>query len=283
MKNIHSDNSLIVVVTYNPNDTISRLLDSLTAISNKVIVVDNGSANKSVIEATCKSRGCKFLGCDNNNGIAGAINKGIRLGLSSEIDWIITFDQDSLPPINLLDYYNVVIAKESNVGLVGLSYDYTVSQGRIHEKVRYKKTYDQITSGLLHNAKMWKDIGGYNEQYFIDCVDFEYSLRVASNGYDTFTIGNKVLQHSLGSPKTKRIFGVNVTSMNHNAFRHYYIVRNHIFLAKQYFKRFPFFILIKFYHLNNRLIKMLLIDDDRMNKLRQSWRGWMDGVKTGVS
>ncbi len=145
--------------------------------------------------------------------------------------------------------------------------------------IKYNYSHDQITSGLLHNVDMVKKIGGYESDYFIDCVDFEYSLRAAKHGYNTFTMENKIMTHSLGNPKVVNILGFPVITMNHNAFRQYYIVRNHIWLARKYMKSFPCFILSKFYHLIVRIAKTILFDDDRKSKVNKIACGFIDGFK----
>lgn len=270
----------IIIVTFNPDNSILKLLNSCLLLSSQIIVVDNGSKNSDIIkkEINQASDNIQFIPLEKNYGIGYAINRGIREIDFSSKKWVITFDQDSLPPHDLLRYYDYVVTNENNIGLIGLNYSYYANIESSNKKIIYKKSLDQITSGLMHNTEIFKNVGLYNEKMFIDCVDFEYTLRVNKAGYNTITIENEVLNHKLGNLKTIKFLGLNVSSMNHNSFRQYYIVRNHIWLTKEYFKDYPIYIINKLYHLIIRLIKTILIDDDKNKKISRIFMGIKDGV-----
>lgn len=270
----------IIIVTFNPDNSILKLLNSCLLLSSQIIVVDNGSKNIDIIkkEINQASDNIQFIPLEKNYGIGYAINRGIREIDFSSKKWVITFDQDSLPPHDLLRYYDYVVTNENNIGLIGLNYSYYANIESSNKKIIYKKSLDQITSGLMHNTEIFKNVGLYNEKMFIDCVDFEYTLRVNKAGYNTITIENEVLNHKLGNLKTIKFLGLNVSSMNHNSFRQYYIVRNHIWLTKEYFKDYPIYIINKLYHLIIRLIKTILIDDDKNKKISRIFMGIKDGV-----
>lgn len=273
------ENLGIVIVTYNP-ESIQELLNRCTRFTENIIVVDNDSNNKDLIKRQCSLFSCAYIHLKRNMGIAKAINEGVKYLLGKGISWMVTFDQDSIPPKELIDYYNQVIICEDNIGLIGVGYDYHVENLPKASDIKWKKSHDQITSGLLHNMNMWQKIGGYKEEYFIDCVDFEYSLRADSYGYNTFTIQNKIMTHSLGNPKTVKILWIKISTMNHSSFRQYYIVRNHFWLAKNYSKKYPWYIISKFYHLSIRLIKTILFDDNRKKKTYRIYEGFIDGLKS---
>lgn len=271
------ENLGIVIVAYNPI-SLYELLSRCLGFTDNIIVVDNNSDNKELIEKQCNHFSIAYLCLKKNLGIATAINEGVKCLWDKGIQWLVTFDQDSLPPEELIDYYNVVISNEHNIGLIGIGYDYHIEKLPNVSDIRWRKSHDQITSGLLHNMEMWQRIGGYKEDYFIDCVDFEYSLRASLFGFNTFTIENKIMTHSLGNPKTVTLLGTKIITMNHSSFRQYYIVRNHFWLAKEYFRKYPLYIVAKFYHLLIRLLKTVLFDDDRKEKICQICRGIQDGI-----
>lgn len=268
----------IIIVTYNPN-LLDELFCQCKKFTDYVVVVDNNSSNLNYILQLCYQYSFKCIPLEENKGIAEAINKGLVYILNLGVDWIITFDQDSLPPDSLLQYYNEIIIKEDNIGLIGVGFDYIVNDLPNVSSLKYSHSHDQITSGLLHNANMIREIGGYESKYFIDCVDFEYSLRAAKYGYNTFSMIDKIMTHSLGCPKIVKVLGVPFVTMNHNAFRQYYIVRNHIWLARSYMRLYPGFIISKFYHLLVRLTKTILFDDDRKSKIKRIIAGLKDGLK----
>lgn len=280
MELINKYNSAIVIVTYNSGDNLLKLLKKCKFFSRYIIVVDNGSINALEIKEICNKYGVILHLTRENRGIGYGLNFGINKFINEKsLRWIITFDQDSLPPDNLLDYYNDIIRKEDNIGLIGVGYDYNIKELPKVPGIKYKYSHDQITSGLLHNVDMIRKIGDYESKYFIDCVDFEYSLRAAKYGYNTFSMIDKIMTHSLGCPKIVKVLGVPFVTMNHNAFRQYYIVRNHIWLARSYMRLYPGFIISKFYHLFVRLTKTILFDDDRKSKIKRIMAGLKDGIK----
>jgi rhamnosyltransferase len=81
--------------------------------------------------------------------------------------------------------------------------------------------------------EIYTAIGGYNEEYFIDCVDFDFSLRVRRAGYKILKDPAALLFHELGEknnlPKLyKRYYAL------HSPLRRYYMSRNFLYLAQKY-------------------------------------------------
>lgn len=282
MTEIGYDNLAIIIVTYNPEANLKMLLQKCNNVAGQVIVVDNNSSNSEWIKTLTVETDSSYIANSQNLGIGKAINKALAQIDRSKKNWVITFDQDSLPPDNLLEAYNYVLKYEDNVGLMGVNFNPHLNDNDCHI-YHYHESLDQITSGLLHNVDIFNRAGLYNENLFIDCVDFELSLRVKKNGFKTIMVDDCFLHHTIGSPKTITLGKFQISSMNHSAFRQYFIVRNHIWLAKKYFKFFPSYIINKFYHLFIRLTKTVLIDDDKKSKIKQIHRGICDGFKSNMN
>ena len=89
-----------------------------------------------------------------------------------------------------------------------------------------------ITSGSILNLSLTDKVGVFNEGFFIDFVDTEFSYRIIQNGYINLLFSNIVLNHSLGTlvdgrslvslKKSKRII--------HSPIRVFYIIRNGLYL-----------------------------------------------------
>lgn len=281
MTKVSYNNLAVIIVTYNPEANLKTLLQKCCVIASQVIIVDNNSTNSDWIKTLAVGFDSLFIGNSENLGIGKAINKALIYIDRSQKQWVLTFDQDSFPPDDLLVAYNYVLKNENNVGVMGINFNPQLNGNKSHT-YHYHESLDQITSGLLHNVDIFDKIGEYNENLFIDCVDFEFSLRVKRNGFKTIMIEDCFLKHTIGNPKTVKLGKIKISSMNHSAFRQYFIVRNHIWLAKKYFKFFPFYILNKYYHLFIRLAKTVLIDDDRKSKIREIYRGICDGFKSNM-
>jgi len=107
----------VVVVTKEPDlARLARLVERLVAPSalswQSVWVVDNNSANQREVERCCDEQGVALLALSDNRGIAGAINHVLATQRLAGVEWLVTFDQDSLPPA---DYALAMQATIDNV------------------------------------------------------------------------------------------------------------------------------------------------------------------------
>ena len=212
METITKENLCIIIITYNPTDNNYVNL-SKWALDNcdNVIVVDNGSQGQTKIAQNLPD-GVNIIKLQKNHGISGAVNMALSKIREGSYRYILTFDQDSFPPKDLLNAYNYVLRREINVGLLGVNF-YPPKINSSSMELVYRHSLDQITSGLLHNVEIFKSVGLYNEKLFIDCVDFEYTLRVKSAGYDTFMIDNISLTHTIGNPKIVKLGFLTIQSI----------------------------------------------------------------------
>jgi rhamnosyltransferase len=267
-------NTCIVVVTYNPDLGFSDNLMRHLAIVDKVIIIDNNSTDVD-INIFLKNEYIKnihLINSKKNNGIAWALNKGIIEAINMGYKWIVTFDQDSFPNINLLEYYSSVLKSEKNIGLLGTQF--SVNEEKITE-INWKKSLTLITSGTLHPIEIFDTVGFYNEKLFIDSVDFDFALRVKLSGYDVVRIEIPLIIHKLGNPVRK--YGLE--SSNHNLIRRYYYSRNHFFLTKTYFKKFPIWIIKKNYFFIKSILLLIIVEDKVSKKLKNILKGLSDGYK----
>lgn len=278
---VGKENTCIVIVTYNPDDSFLESVRFYKQLVDHIVIVDNGSDKESFLFSSfAEDDNSELISSENNNGIGWALNAGIKKALNYNPDWIITFDQDSLPMPEILDYYNQVIQEQPMQDKIGLiSGKFAENPLAVTGGVTWKHSSTLITSGTLHNVKVFEDIGWYNEEMFIDGVDFEFTLRVQKKGYYTILILNEILKHRLGTPKIKKILGCTIESSNHNPLRRYYMARNHVYISRRFFFSFPYWILKKNYFFGIAIVKILLVDDQSGEKLKQIWNGIKDGLR----
>lgn len=274
------NNLLIVIVTYNPDDSFLLLVAEALKMATKVVIVDNGSSNIELIEKKLpQEKSLLLYKSQRNRGIGWGLNQGIRLGRFEGVKWILTFDQDSFPCENYLDYYNYVINRENKrIGLISANYATNLPDFYGNMKITYHSDLSLITSGMLHNIEVFNEIGFYNEKMFIDYVDFEYVLRANLKGFATYKIENIILSHHLGIPLFRKLGFWTIYSTNHSPIRRYYKARNHIFVTKQYIRNFPCFIIKKNIYFIITIFQILLVDTEKNDKLKMIIRGIKDGL-----
>ena len=66
--------------------------------------------------------------------------------------------------------------------------------------------------------------------FVIDCVDFDYCLKLVRNGYEIHQVNKIVLHHEIGKKVKKKFVGKNYFCDKHNYIRSFYIVRNRNFI-----------------------------------------------------
>lgn len=279
MSLVKYDNTAIIIVTYNPQEDFSSVLRRASAIVTNVIIVDNCSTNIEYLQNLLTTTDVQLICNDKNYGIAYALNQGLKQAITLSLEWAITLDQDSLPDFNILESYNDIIREMDNflypIGLVGISY----KENKLNNNTTAITKKTLITSGLLHKIDILSKVGFYREDYFIDYVDFEFSLRCNKLGFKTILINKKLLEHHLGTPKEKKLGGFSIHSTNHNPTRRYYMSRNFILTCRLYWRDFPIELLKKFYHFSQSTCKMMIVDDNRKSKIKSVIKGIHDGLK----
>lgn len=261
-----------VLILYNPNETI--LDNVLTYIKplNRLWVIDNSEIKyPDLIERLLQidSR-IIYIQNFNRNGIAGALNLGIRSAIKNNTQWVLTMDQDSCFVANHIENFIAT--------LYTLNHEKTAIISPCHQLFKEIKVIKEdfssidscMTSGSLVNIEIFKRIGHFREEFFIDYVDLEYCLRARYRGYEIIKINSVILKHKLGNSK-KHLKFILVT--NHSPLRRYYITRNRFITLWEYKFVFPFYCLNEFRLVLMDVFKILIFEKQKSNKLKSTILG----------
>lgn len=279
-------NILAVIVSYNPNDSIIKLYQSIKNQVDELIIVDNFSTNKEskqILETLSKE--ATIIYNDKNLGIATALNQGAKYAISNGYKWLLTLDQDSeffphtyetiLASYEKMDDKNKVmlIAPTYREKIRGLE-DWIIGKDKTNDKVEWQENNFIITSGSLIKAESFSHIGFFDEKLFIDRVDFDFCLRLKKEGFKSKIATNIFFIHNLGNWSNKS------HSYNYSAIRRYYMARNAVYLFKKYFFVSPKGILanMKNSGLFLSIVKVLLFEDDKLRKIYYSYKGFFAGL-----
>ena len=271
------------IVLFNPD--IKRLKENIDAVIVQcahVYLVDNGSGNidevlelleeykKSKISVICNAK---------NHGIAKALNQLASAAQKDGYEWLLTLDQDSVSPCNIIEEFEKYITYQDIGILCPVIYDRNKGE-EIKAKEGSIEIDECITSGSLLNIKAWNKIGGFDENLFIDGVDFDICYRLKKNGYKILCIQSVVLLHELGHIEYHRFLFWRVLVKNHSAFRKYYIARNIIYIAK---KRKSVLLVVKGLLQEIKMLGIVILyEEDKLNKSRCICRGIYDGFRGKV-
>ena len=289
-----------VIITFNPERDFLKVLNSITSQVMKVVIVDNGSSQDTILRIKKYAKlSEKVVLIENhyNLGIAKALNIGCKYLLSNDILFGVLLDQDSVVTprmVNILHEYSV---SNKNCGIVGpliipqnldiekikLRLKFVKKESafiftRIHPSPVPFKVAFNITSGSLCNLNIWKELGGFWEELFIDGVDNEYGLRLLSHGYETYIHPGATLYQTYGEQRLVRVFGRDFFPTFHSEKRRYYASRNRILIWRRYYLKQPFYICWDFLSFINTIMVILLSEDRKLAKMYYMFIGMRDGL-----
>lgn len=229
------------ITLFNPE--IERLklnLESILPQVDTVFMVDNGSDNIDDIEDLILNyRNIVLIKNSVNFGISKALNQLCAAAEDEGYEWILLLDQDSVSEDNLIEKYSRYTSMDK-VAILTPFIDDENEADIIKSKL--EKPFEQVhrcyTSASLTNLSVWREVGGFDEAMFIDCVDFDYCTTVEKAGYVIIRDNEAVIHHILGHAtevrafmKIGRIFNIQKLkkpfyTYNHSPLRTYYYARN---------------------------------------------------------
>lgn len=259
---------VVLVILYNdfPKNYIKNL------DSERFIIVDNTPSRN--LELNMPN--VFYIPLFNNYGIAKALNVGFRKAKELNVQWVLTMDQDSFIPTNMLDQYRKYLRiNNSRLGMVSpLINMYEGEKKKAVDNVCEINT--ALSSGSLINVKAYDAVGGFLEKLFIDEVDFEFCWHIRSFGYHIYQLNNIVMQHQLGDTKEYKFFGRHLFYvMNEKPIRHYYMQRNQLYVRNQYANIYPE-IKPTFWGTFMCLVKIVLFEKNVLKKLKARYLGYRD-------
>jgi rhamnosyltransferase len=291
------DNTCAIVISYNPEASIFEKILRLSDQVDCVVVIDNGSSKSDrdpLIKVTQESNRVHLILNEENIGQAKALNIGVKYAQEHNYVWLLTMDQDSLvapdmvvnmslayQQCNLIDrIVSICPALASYDGVTPPSDDNVQLRSFSGKKVEglYSETKVTITSGNLLHVDIFNEIGLFEEDFFIDYVDQEFSLRLFQSNYRAIQANKAVLYHNIGNTTQHSLFGRKILAANNNSLRTYYFYRNGIAVYKKYFfSDFSWVIqdFVKGFIFN--LAKIILFESERKDKLAKAFTGLVHG------
>ena len=238
------------VVLYNPDDN-ERIVKSIKSVLEqvkKVYVFDNSTIEKKFVFPESVT----YMTEHKNMGIAYALNVIMSKAMKEGYEWVITMDQDSVIPKNLIVSYEKYIDNK-----IAIICPQVIDSRRSYMKIQKEPEKEFvdfcITSASCTNINAWKNIGKYDNWLFIDLVDNDFCKRLIISGYKILRLNRLVLDQEFGKiiPKSKKIQNFwnkiaillnndNCGKLGYRKFvnpsRIYYTCRNIIYVNRKYKK-----------------------------------------------
>jgi rhamnosyltransferase len=129
-----------------------------------------------------------------------------------------------------------------------------------------------ISSGSAISAAAYRELGAFREDYFIEYIDVEYSLRASSRNVPVYMNAAVTLRQTNGRiERHGKLF-----TTNHAAWRRYYIARNTVHCLHLYrsYWGLHWFSGLMVIH---QAMLVLLLDSQKLKKLTAIAWGYLDG------
>jgi rhamnosyltransferase len=232
-----------------------------------------------------------------NIGLAAAQNVGITVAIEQGAQAVLFLDDDSVPQPNMVNalvsaWQTLSQQPSSSIGALGSVYVQpeggsfkgfvTISWagfGRTPcQSTQATMPADfLIASGTLVPTSVFKQVGLFDQDLFIDHVDTEWCLRAVHQGYKLYGVCGASMSHTLGATRQPVWwFGQRLVS-HHSPVRYYYMFRNSMALYKRAYTPWAW----RFWdaYRNLRLgVFMLLFSNQRLACLRMMGQGIWHGA-----
>jgi rhamnosyltransferase len=261
---------LAAVITYYPD--LKLLKQNLAAVMDSVdrILIWENTPEKDKYQYRLKTSDKIEYAGDGVNSISRGLNYSWEYAKKNGFDYLLLLDQDSVFE-NLDDYLHKTISHPAApLGIWGPE----INEQRVEHD--YEMTETCITSGMLLPVEMIDKIGGWDELFRIDCVDFDFCLCASESGFYTYTVKGARLKQRFGNPQAILFRGQKKYVKNYPPVRLYTYYRD-IFILK---KKHPESLFVK-NALKARLKKMkgiLFYESEKFNKATAIVKGIVAGL-----
>lgn len=280
----------LIFVLYYPSEEFLNNLAKARSVCPCMVAVDNSPDADTQLHESLRAQGVHVIFNRNRGGLAGGYNRGAEVLLARSCDVIFLLDQDT--------YIDSSFFEEMMRAASGLGTDTFLMGPKIYE-INLKKcmpvfppekrfpmpvrmtdkhsglfpTLCIISSGSAISATAYRKLGPFREDYFIECVDIEYSMRAASQNVPVLMNTAVSIRQTTGEiERHGRLF-----TTNHAAWRRYYGVRNAVHCLRLYRNRWSLHWLAEPLVLHWTFCAMLF-DSDKLKKLTAIACGYVDGA-----
>lgn len=291
----------VVTVTFHPDlEVLGRQIDGLGA--TRLVLVDNASpaaTQRALRERAARAADAALVCNARNAGLAAALNQGAAEALRRwpDSEYFIFLDQDTEPPAGSVGQLVRELARlrrrDPRAGALGpqmidaetgLGHGFHAIHGWRWGRLQPAEGASEPIacagingSGLTVPAAVFAELGGFDEDLFIDHVDTEWSFRAGHAGYRCYGLPGVAFRHRMGA-RTLRVWLLRWRPWPYrSAARHYYLFRNAVRLMRRdYVPR-----VWKAWAIAKLLLTALvhgIADAERAAQLRAMWRGVRDGL-----
>ncbi|QHT56319.1 glycosyltransferase [Cellulomonas sp. H30R-01] len=273
--------SLAVVTAYRPGPGLAAVVASVVDQVDVVVVVDNTPPGDTDARAHVEpSERVEILPMGYNSGLAAALNAGVARHPGA--DRVLLLDQDSTIPPDLVARLGARLDADPTIGVVGPA-PWDADAGRYLDprsaaRPELADLGAIITSGMLVRRATLDAVGPFREDFFVDCVDQEFCLRVRAARWRVCQDRTVLLPHGLGETRWHGWGPLRLRATHHPTWRLYWIGRNSAIMLREHATAAPgwsvqWLAIVAYWGLT-----ILLFEPPRLERAATLVRGLLHGV-----
>ncbi len=283
-----------LVVTYRPQpELLAGVLAALAPQVAQVLVLDNASPGPAdaigdpprLEGASPGAPNIRFHRCRHNRGLAWTQNLGARWAWRRGFDAVLTMDQDSVAEPGMVAALVAVATGPAANRLAAVApRPVDARTGRPFPLIEADTAESgagwvscrfMIASGMLIRHSTWREVGPMRSALFIDHVDTEWCLRARAAGWLLGVVPVARLAHRLGDGGRRVWLGRWRWFPFHTPLRHYYMVRNSLWLGRQPFVSRTWW-RRTLWRSAGVVILSLIFLPARRERAHRVWQAWVD-------
>lgn len=267
------------VILYHSSPSCLAHIQTYLPQVDKLYIVDNTPEGVDwILTFIDQSPSVTYIPLGANKGIAYALNVAATTAIADRYTYLLTMDDDSSAPDNLVDqmgyYWNTHLADP--IGIVCPKHALTTAElPNKQPETTPRALLTTMTSGNLISLPVYQQIGGFDNELFIDVVDHDYTLKLAVRGYAVIELPAVQLIHRLGHQRTV-LFGL-LSYVTHSPIRNYYLIRNSLLVGLRYRKKYPAYLIEAIRTVLVELVKIMLFENQKKTRLLLAWEALRDG------
>lgn len=265
-----------IVVLYYPGEEVKEHILSYVPWLDGLIIWDNTPASQQPVRFD-KETEQKILrmGRGVNAGMGIPLNEAVRYGLENGFTHLLTMDQDSCFGEGMFARFIRLPGEVSDPAVVSFSantHPYDESRPAV-ENVEIG-----ITSGTVYRLDVFKETGGFREDFFIDGVDTEFCFRLRRRGWKMVRLNEIYMHHVLGNRTVTPFLWGKLVTPNYPAQRTYYLTRNTLIIWRMYpeYRQSEGWFKMLFFW---RPVCILLVEPDKWRKFKALFLGICHAAK----